>query len=137
LRIDWIIACRYVEVHDRLGTIIGAGIDTLWVPELPATLRVGIAIRLVAMPDEVQPGVKHVVVNRIRDPQATEIGQGTLELELSGEPQPDWLTGVIVPAAVTFEAAEEGTFTIEFEIDGIATALPISVIHGPPPGAAG
>jgi hypothetical protein len=29
LNIDWVIPCRYVEVHDNLGTIVGASIDTI------------------------------------------------------------------------------------------------------------
>ena len=36
MNVDWVIPCRYVEVHDNLGSMIGAGIDTFWVPELPA-----------------------------------------------------------------------------------------------------
>ena len=34
MNVDWVIPCRYVEVHDNLGTLVGAGIDTFWVPEL-------------------------------------------------------------------------------------------------------
>ena len=35
MNIDWVIPCRFVEVHDNLATIIGAGIDTVWVPGVP------------------------------------------------------------------------------------------------------
>ena len=30
MNVDWVIPCRYVEVHDNLGSMIGAGIDTFW-----------------------------------------------------------------------------------------------------------
>ena len=45
MNVDWVIPCRYVEVHDNLGTIVGAGIDTYWIPELPTTMQVVLAIQ--------------------------------------------------------------------------------------------
>lgn len=133
MNIDWVIVCRYAEVHDNLGTIVGAGIDTFWVDELPAQIRVGLAIRVLAMQDEIGPGVKHAIVNRVRDPQGDVIGEGSGELEVAGESaRPEWLAGIMMPLAVAFEAAEEGTYTIEFNVDDASDSLPIHVVRGRP-----
>lgn len=132
MNVDWVIPCRYIEVHDNLGTIVGAGIDTYWVPTLPTTIQVVLAVRLTAMAEEF--GEKHTATNRVRDPHGEELSEVSGDIELSGEGNPDWLTGIILPTVVELEAAEEGTYTIEHEIDGSSRALPIHIIHGPPPG---
>jgi hypothetical protein len=41
----------------------------------------------------------------------------------------------MVTTVVIFEAAEEGTYTLEHVVDDASTSLPIHIIHGPPPGA--
>lgn len=137
MNIDWVIVCRYAEVHDNLGTIVGAGIDTFWVEELPAQIQVGLAVRLLAMHDEIGPGMKHSIANRVRDPQGDVIGEGSGELEVTGESaRPEWLAGIMLPTAVAFEAAAEGTYTLEFNIDEASNSLPIHVVHGRPDSAA-
>jgi hypothetical protein len=137
VNIDWVIPCRYVEVHDNLGTIIGAGIDTYWVPELPAPLQVALAIRLLAMAEELGPDEKHTATSRVRDPSGdvlTEVGgEFAMEVEAAST---DWLAGFIVPVVVQFEAAEEGSYMIEQDVDEASASLPIHVVHGLPPGMA-
>ncbi len=135
MNLDWVIPCRYVEVHDNLGTIVGAGIDTYWLVELPQTINVVLAVRLLAMADELSTDVKHHAVNRVRDPRGevlSEVG-GEFAME-GGEPDSDWLTGIMVSSIVQIEVTEEGTFTIEHEVDGSSKSLPIHVVHGQPPG---
>jgi hypothetical protein len=135
LNIDWVIPCRYVEVHDNLGTIVGAGIDTFWVPELPTTLQVVLAVRVLALAEEFEEGVAHKAVNRVRDPAGELLSEVEGELTVSSEaPNRDWLNGVIFPTVVEFEAIEEGTYMIEHAIDETSAAVPIHVVHGPPPG---
>ena len=68
MNIDWVVACRYAEVHDNLGTIVAAGIDTWWVPQFPAVIQVALAIRLLAMADELGEEHQHTVRNIIRRP---------------------------------------------------------------------
>jgi hypothetical protein len=132
VNIDWVIPCRYVEEHDNLGTIIGAGIDTYWVPKLPTTIQVVLAVRIVAMAEEF--GEEHAAMNRVRDTRGELLSEVPGTLTLSGEGNPDWLTGIILPTVVELEATDEGVYTIEHEIDGSAKALPINIVLGPPPG---
>jgi hypothetical protein len=134
LNIEWIIPCRFVEVHDNLGTIIGAGIDTFWVPELPAPIQVILAIRLLAMADELDPDQKHTVTNRVRGPDGEVMNEGIAEFSVGAEsPSKEWLTGIILPLVVQFQASEEGTYTIEFIVDDAPPgSQPIHVARGLP-----
>ncbi len=135
MNIDWVIACRYVEVHDNLGTIIGAGIDTIGVREIPGPVHVLLAIRLLAMAEELAEDVEHTATTRVRDPGGELLSEVGGPFTITAErPRPEWLTGIIVNTVVQFEAAEEGTYTIEFSVDEASAPLPIHIVRGPPPG---
>lgn len=135
MNIDWAIPCRYVEVHDNLGTIIGAGVDTFWVRDIPTPLQVVLAVRLLAMAEEFGEDQKHQATNRVRDPRGQLMSEVGGEFAMGGEGRPEWLNGIIVSSLVQFEINEEGTYTIEHEVDGSTVSLPIHIVHGPPPGA--
>jgi hypothetical protein len=136
LHIDWVIPCRYVEVHDNLGTLIGAGIDTLWVPEMPTPVQVVMALRLTGTADELTPDHAHEARNLVRGPDGEVVSEvaGELRVGLQGARQ-DWLNGVVLPAVVQFEATEEGTYTVEHHVDDATSSIPIHIVHGPAPGA--
>jgi hypothetical protein len=136
MNLDWVIPCRYVEIHDNLGTIVGAGIDTYWVPELPTAIQVVLAVRLLAMADELNAEVPHMSANRVRDPRGEVMSEVGGEFRMGGSEgaQQEWLNGIMVTTIVAFEATEEGAYTIEHEVDGTTKSLPIHIVHGPPPG---
>jgi hypothetical protein len=138
MNIDWAIPCRYVEVHDNLGTIIGAGIDTFWIPEVPAQIQFALAVRLLAMAEELSPDEQHTAANRIFDPRGERMSEVSGEFSVGGESaRPEWLTGIMVATVVQFEVTEEGTYTVEHVVDEASTSLPIHIVHGPPPSAQG
>jgi hypothetical protein len=88
--------------------------DTFWVTELPTQLQVVLAIRLVALPEELTLEEKHAAMNRVRDSQDQVISEIQGELAVEGQSaRPGWLAGIILPAVVAFEAQEEGTYTVE------------------------
>jgi hypothetical protein len=133
VNIDWVIPCRYVEVHDNLGTIVGAGIDTYWIAELPMPVQVLLAMRLLAEADELTPDQQHSATNRVRDPHGDLLNEegGEFSVEATSA-NPDWLAGIIVPAVVLFAASEEGTYMIEVDVDQASASLPIHIVHGHP-----
>ena len=93
-------------------------------------------MRLLALPDELGEA-GHTTVNRVRDPHGGVLGEASGEIVIGGEAaRPDWLIGPIVPMAVGFEAAEEGTYTIEVAVDDAEKSLPIHVVIGAPASAA-
>lgn len=139
MNIDWVIPCRFVEVHDNLGTLIGAGIDTFWVQSLPAPIAVAMALRLTAMADELGPDHPHSIRNLIRDPDGGTLSDVTGEFmaEASGA-RTNWLNGIMLSSLITFEAVEEGAYAFELTVDGASTsAVPLHIVHGAPPAAPG
>ena len=133
MNIDWVIPCRYIEVHDNLGTIIGAGIDTYWVPQLPAPLQVVIAVRLLATADELEQNEPHPVAHRIRDPRGDVVSEVAGEVSFQGaSARPEWLAGIVLGTVVQFEATEEGTYSLEHIVDDSSKQLPIHVVIGVP-----
>jgi hypothetical protein len=135
MNIDWVIPCRFVEVHDNLATIIGAGIDTFWLPEIPSPVQVILVARLLGTVDELDPSIMHTITNRVFDPRGDLHNEESIELAVGGtSASPDWLVGISLPFACRFEAAEQGTYTIEVSVDDASKSLPIHVVHGLPPG---
>lgn len=137
MNIDWIIPCRFVEVHDNLATIVGGGIDNFWIPAEPRVVQVMFAIRLTAMPDELG-GQTHSMVNEIKGPGGAVIHriEGELGAQSDGEIlNPGWLQGLTLPAGAQFQADEEGTYTVTHRFDDSEHSLPIHVHHSMPPGA--
>jgi hypothetical protein len=133
LHIDWVIPCRYVEVHGNLATMIGAGIDTYWVETFPATIRVVVAVRLLATADALEQGEPHTITNRIRDPRGAVVSEVSDPLTFQGKSaRPERLAGIALPIVVHFEATEEGTYTLEHAVDQSSDRLPIHVALGRP-----
>jgi hypothetical protein len=137
VNIDWVIPCRFIEVHENLGTLIGAGIDTFWVPGLPANIQIAMAIRLSGLPEELRPEIEHTGRNIIRKPDGSTLSEdgGTLNVGLAQAlARPDWLQGVMMQTVISFEAAEEGTYTFEHIVDSSSFSIPLHVVQGAPPG---
>lgn len=138
MNVDWVIPCRYGEVHDNLGTIVGAGIDTFWVPEVPTPIQVPMAIRLSALPEELTADVKHRNKNIIKGPDGQVLSQLEQEFAIEAEQthvRTDWLQGLMAMTIVAFEAAAEGTYTFEHVVDDSAFAVPMHVVVvAAPPG---
>jgi hypothetical protein len=141
VNIDWIIPCRYAEVHDNLATIVGAGIDTWWLPDLPQTVQVGVAMRLLASADELGPDHDHTVRNIVRDPAGNTLSDlaetfNAGSVEQADRARADWLNGMAFVTIIQFQATDEGTYTFELIVDSSSKSVPFHVVHGLPPGVA-
>lgn len=137
MNIDWIIPCRYAEVHDNLATIVGAGIDTWWIPAFPSPVQVGVVVRLLATAEELGPGHEHTARNIMRGPDGGTLSdlqqpfQAGSAQEAEGARR-EWLNGVVLVTLVVFEATEPGTYSFEHIVDGSSKSVPLHVIHGLP-----
>jgi hypothetical protein len=133
MNVDWVIPCRYVEVHDNLGSMIGAGIDTFWIPEVPAPLQVMLAVRLTATADELSPGIQHLLRTVVTDAQGQVVFEAGMEFEANTEAaQTEWLNTLVLPSVVQFEVAEPGTYQLEQSVDADSKSIPLHVIVGEP-----
>ena len=132
MNIDWVIPCRYIEVHDNLGTLVGAGIDTLWVAGFPSLVSVTMAVRLLATSDELGPGKPHTSRNVVRGPDGDVVADVAQQFEAGGQPdRTDYLAGLILPLVVQFEAKVEGTYSFEHIVDQSSKSIPLHVLLGP------
>ena len=137
MNVDWLIPCRYVEIHDNLASIMGAGIDTFWVPDLPATVQVAFAIRLTGLPEELDGEIEHTSRNVVRGPGGDTLSDVNATFRVGGGPpglRPDWLQGIMLGTHLSFLAPSAGTYTFEHIVDGSSRQAPLHVVHGPPPG---
>ena len=133
MNVDWVIPCRYVEVHDNLGTMVGAGIDTFWIPEVPAPLQVMLAVRLTATQEELSPGIQHELRTVVTDRDGEVVFEAGMEFEANTEsPQSEWLNTLVLPSVVQFEVVEAGTFQLEQSVDADSKSIPLHVIVGVP-----
>lgn len=121
-------------MHDNLGTIVGAGVDTFTVQQLPAPVQLVLAVRLLALAEELD-GEPHVTISRVRDPSGDLMSEVPGEIGFAApEAQQEWLNGIMLPSVVQFEAPVEGTYMIEHSVDGSSNELPIHIVLGEPPG---
>lgn len=135
MRVEWAVACRHVEVHDNLGTLIGAGIDRVGVPQVPVNIPVAIAVRLAVAQADV--GVEHQLSMKIRDNDMNEVAELTTGFRTDGEQVhalPGWEGHIIIPIVVVLPAKEEGPYILTVSIAGTSFDVPIIVaVNAPPP----
>jgi hypothetical protein len=133
MNVDWVIPCRYVEVHDNLGSMIGAGIDTFWIPELPSPLQVMLAVRLTATGEELAPGIEHLLRTVVTDPDGGVVFEAGMEFEANTEnTQTEWLNSLVLPSVVQFDVVDAGTYQLEQSVDGNSQSIPLHVVEGAP-----
>jgi len=135
MNIEWVIPCRFVEVHDNLATIIGGGIDNFWLPNEPRIVQAMFALRLTAMPEELA-GQPHRLVNEIRSPSDEVINRAEAELgaQVDEVLNPEWLQGLTLAGGVQFQANEPGTYTVTHRVDDSEHSLPFHIHHNVPAG---
>lgn len=110
--------------------MVGAGIDTLTPPALPATIQVTTAVRLTGLPAELEAGITHVTRTVVRGPDGEVVSEAEGEFEVEGEGPPDqqdWLQGFVVNLAVGFEATVPGTYKIEHSVDSSSATVAMHV----------
>jgi hypothetical protein len=119
VRVDWATLARYAESAGGLATLVGAGIDTYYPPELPAPIVLPLTVQLRGRQDEmVQP---HEISFRILDGNLEQVGEeGTLGFQ--SEPNPNieegWEAGVLLTVMSQFVAERPGPYSIEIAVDG-------------------
>lgn len=134
MRVDWAVLSRYAESVGGLATMVGAGIDTYYPPEIPAPMVLPLTVQLRGRQDEmVEP---HQLTFRILDSNLEQLGEeGTLGFQ--SEPNPNieegWEAGVQLVVVSQFLAQAEGPYSIEISIDGDhAKSVPFRVLTSEP-----
>jgi hypothetical protein len=104
MQLDWAMMAEAVQVRDGLAFVLGGGFDTVATPQLPATLRGAVAIRVLFHRTEVER--EHAIEVRVLDEDGAEL----LRLHSHFKPGiPDDLPlGWDVPLLVTFAIPQLG-----------------------------
>jgi hypothetical protein len=133
VRIEYVVPCKFAEVHDGLATIVGGGIDTVAVAQFPSGVQVMLAVRVVALAEEL-PG-EHRVRCPIRDSEGNTIADdldGTLEFPAEPPaPHPGgegWLHNLMLPIGVAFGAEGPGSYTLHVMFDDAEYPVPFHVV---------
>jgi hypothetical protein len=124
------VPCRYAEVSaDGTASLLGGGIDSVWPPELPATVALFLMLRLAGAEDEFQEETELEV--RVVDPARDETQALALSLsqqEVSPLKVPGMEAGALFPAVIHREAGDYGLYTLEVFLGGRRQrSIPISV----------
>jgi hypothetical protein len=113
--------------------MIGAGIDTFWIPELPSPLQVMLAVRLTATGEELAPGIEHLLRTVVTDPDGGVVFEAGMEFEANTEnTQTEWLNSLVLPSVVQFDVVDAGTYQLEQSVDGNSQSIPLHVVEGAP-----
>lgn len=128
MRIEWTIACRYVEVHDGLATMVGAGLDRMTVKQLPSPVRVLFAVRVAVAPEDAA-GAHQLTASVLNDAMEPIGNPLTATIETKGQPhkQPGWEGHHTLPIGIAFQAAAEGVYTVIFAIDDKTHDYPLVI----------
>ena len=120
MRLDWALSARYAEAPgDGTVTILGGGIDTFWVGELPAPIGIFLPMRVAAPEDEWREEGHELSVRLVRPDRAEEV-MLTIPLRMDEAPPLKIAgaeSGAVVPLALTWEAADHGLYTFEIYVD--------------------
>jgi len=131
LEVAWALPCRFAEATpDGTATLVGAGLDSVWLAEVPADAGVFLMMRISGPRYEFEEAHRFAI--KLIDPQrdeqnVLEAGFGPMEEPpQAGEPGVD--PGILVPAAIGWQAEHFGLYTLEIYVDDKRNrSIPIQV----------
>jgi hypothetical protein len=133
LNLIWAVPCRDFTLRsDRTADIEGAGVDNIWVGELPAQVRVNVLLQFGLL-----EGEESQLSIELAGPGGALIGE-PLDRSLHGETYPGHRPGYqitrLVPAEFRFMAEQPGVYVAEIRTDNRhQTSLFFVVRDEPPP----
>jgi hypothetical protein len=118
--VAWALPCRFAEVSpDGTATLVGAGLDSVWIQEVPADVGVFLMMRISGAVYEFDEA--HTVAVRLIDPEREE--QEVLSAGFGPMPEPPPQhdpaidPGVLIPAAIGWTAGHFGLYTLDILVD--------------------
>jgi hypothetical protein len=118
--VAWALACRFAEVTpDGTATLVGAGLDSVWVPEVPADVGIFLMMRIAGASYEFQEA--HTIAVKLIDPEREEqevltAGFGPVD-ELPPQYHPALDPGILIPAGIGWHAEHFGLYTLDVLVD--------------------
>jgi hypothetical protein len=116
----WALTCRFAETTpDGTATLVGAGLDSVWVQEVPADVGVFLMMRIAGAAYEF--GETHTLAVKLIDPERDEqevltATFGPIE-EMPPQHHPALDPGILVPAGIGWRAEHLGLYTLDVLVD--------------------
>lgn len=120
MQVDWALPCRFAEaLPDGTAALFGAGLDSIWLPEIPADVGTFLMMRISGPTYEFEQ--EHTLAVKLIDPQSGEhellvAGFGPID-EPPQHLHPGLDPGILIPAAIGWRAEHFGLYTLEVFID--------------------
>jgi hypothetical protein len=111
--LDYAFLCDYVRAEGGIAHVVAAGIDTVYVPDVPAGINLGMLMRITFTRNEC--GRPHRVEVIIRDVDGVHIARvtGTATPEWDPNLPANWRVGTFVPFNVGLPIPHYGEYSIE------------------------
>jgi hypothetical protein len=102
-----------------MANILGSGMNVFRPASLPAQLQLVVALNVLAREDELgqEQQLEGVILGPDMEPASDTLSM-PLRIDANPAKPPGWEQNAIFPLMVVFEAQLEGTYTIQFSIDG-------------------
>lgn len=120
MEVAWALTCRFAEATpDGTATLVGAGLDSIWLPEVPSDVGVFLMMRVSGPVYEFEEA--HTIAVKLVDPERDEQEVLTAGFGPMGGPPPGYHPGtdpgILVPAAIGWRAEHFGLYTLDVLID--------------------
>lgn len=118
--VAWALPCRFAEATpDGTATIVGAGIDSVWIEETPSDVGVFLMMRISGPVYEFEEA--HTMSVKLIDPEREEQEMLTAAFgpmdELPPQHHPALDPGILIPAAIGWQAEHFGLYTLDVLVD--------------------
>ena len=121
MRVQWAVLARFAEVQNGSLNVMGAGVDTFFVPDVPATIQAFVAVQFRLLEPELDdPPAAHFIV---KDGRLDQVGEAITFQPPSGlspseHHPPGWEVGIPIAGPFQGEVDDEGTYSLDIEIGG-------------------
>lgn len=117
---------------DGMPSILGTGMNVFRPQALPTQLQLVVAINVLAREDELgqEQQLEGVILGPDMEPASPALSM-PLRIDASPAKPAGWEQNMIFPLGVAFEAQVEGTYTIQFSIEG-RNQPPVALYVGAP-----
>ena len=127
--IDYAFLCDHARVEGGLGYVIAAGVDTLYVPEVPSGANIALLMRVSFTRNECDRPHRIEVI--IQDTDGARIGviNGTATPQWIPDLPPGWRVGTMTAFNMGLPLPHYGEYSIEILVnDGNARSIDFRVI---------
>ena len=133
MRAEFALLCRGIVGDSLPADFEAAGIDTVWLPEVPGAVQLFLALSLKGTAEEFVAGVEHTVEVYLIGPGPSSLADVNYEFTELPPPghDPAWEVPSFHRLILDFEALAYGAHLVEVYVDGANVASVPVVVRQP------